>query len=1183
MRNRIFIFLSLVLALGLSGRSSLAQGVSQGQPEHPRRDVDTGQLVIERAPVSARLTAAWPSGTDAPQAATGLADWSKLTYQSYIGNWDVFSANGDGTQALRLTSSGVPDVTPRFNRGATRIAFASSEPGNYEIFAINPNGSGKMRVTSQAANDYNPAWSPDGSKLLFNSYRDGQSEIYVMNADGTNPVRLTYEPAYDGQPVWSPDGTKIAFLSDRSGSGQIWVMQANGHGPSQLTNWAYAESPAWSPDGTRLAFDADVDGDGWQELAVINADGSGAHAIGDSGTTADMWARSWSPDGRYVAFTAIYFVYYYGNWYWTAAYSLALDTTTGNVTALGGSDTDWYPDWQTTDVLPPTSSMMALPAVSASPIGVSWSGGDAGPSGILGYDVQVKDGAGAWTPWLTRTAQTAGSYSGVGGHTYAFRVRAVDNANNLQAWSVDAQASTTVEALPPVSAINPLPEYQRGELPVSWSGSDLGGSGIKSYDVQYRDGITGTWTSWQAGTTLTTANFNGTAGHTYSFRVRATDRAQNLGDWSNALDNVTYYAWQLVGQVRDTRGYRVVDAQITLSPTALNTITSTAAGYLGYGALTGGKSVEIAQPGYGLLPPMHLNVSADRKLDHFLKPQDNVIANGDFETDFSGWKTGGLQPPLLTTTIKHTGEQAALLGHPFDWTVPTSVGESSSSADTYDMATDPFGNLHVVWKTYGYGGDVIYVTRSKFGVWSTPVLLEPNANWEWQGPAVAADALGHVYAAWGSLAYATREPDGTWSGPASIAGGCCFGPQLQVDQQNTLHAMWDDSGSVYHASKPLGQDWTVPEVVGGGIDARFKVGSDGSLHAVWAGGGVAYATKPVGAAWSSPVNLSNSLEGIPDIAVDGQNLPHVVWIGSGGNVMYTHETVNGLWSSPVGIAISAQFPVGSPAIAVIGPATIGVALYADGALKFTESTDDLPWQETQTLGPAAWGTAHIELDDQGLPQVAWQASSGIVQSGPAPVPLAGDSWLTQTLSVPGDMHQPTLSFLYRLSGALPNSTWLELSIDSETTTLSMTLASNTADWAQKWIDMQPWAGQPITLSFRVHQTLGLPGAWAYIDDVTLGSWLTPDPQTIEPVHLTTPASQVITITGDNFFATPQVRLNDVPLADVTWVNTTTLTATVPLLPFGRYDLIVTNPGGQASGLPRALLVGYEVMLPIVRK
>jgi hypothetical protein len=27
----------------------------------------------------------------------------------------------------------------------------------------------------------------------------------------------------------------------------------------------------------------------------------------------------------------------------------------------------------------------------------------------------------------------------------------------------------------------------------------------------------------------------------------------------------------------------------------------------------------------------------------------------------------------------------------------------------------------------------------------------------------------------------------------------------------------------------------------------------------------------------------------------------------------------------------------------------------------------------------------------------------------------------------------------------------------------------------------------------------------------------------------------------------------------------------------------TNPGGQASGLSRALLIGYEVLLPIVRR
>ena len=34
---------------------------------------------------------------------------------------------------------------------------------------------------------------------------------------------------------------------------------------------------------------------------------------------------------------------------------------------------------------------------------------------------------------------------------------------------------------------------------------------------------------------------------------------------------------------------------------------------------------------------------------------------------------------------------------------------------------------------------------------------------------------------------------------------------------------------------------------------------------------------------------------------------------------------------------------------------------------------------------------------------------------------------------------------------------------------------------------------------------------------------------------------------------------------------------------GHYDVIVINPGGQASGLSKALLIGHEVYLPLVRK
>jgi len=70
-------------------------------------------------------------------------------------------------------------------------------------------------------------------------------------------------------------------------------------------------------------------------------------------------------------------------------------------------------------------------------------------------------------------------------------------------------------------------------FPVSWSGSD-NASGIRAYDVQYRDGITGTWLFWRTNITATVATFNGQDGHTYYFRARARDNANNEGTFAEA-------------------------------------------------------------------------------------------------------------------------------------------------------------------------------------------------------------------------------------------------------------------------------------------------------------------------------------------------------------------------------------------------------------------------------------------------------------------------------------------------------------------------------------------------------------------------------------------------------------------------------------------------------------------------
>ncbi len=104
------------------------------------------------------------------------------------------------------------------------------------------------------------------------------------------------------------------------------------------------------------------------------------------------------------------------------------------------------------DLTKPTSSMTALPATSPTGISLAWSGSDA-LSGVADYDLQVQAGNGAWTDVLTNTLATSTTYNGVGGTTYAFRVRAKDVAGNIEDWPADADTTTLVDTDAPTGTL----------------------------------------------------------------------------------------------------------------------------------------------------------------------------------------------------------------------------------------------------------------------------------------------------------------------------------------------------------------------------------------------------------------------------------------------------------------------------------------------------------------------------------------------------------------------------------------------------------------------------------------------------------------------------------------------------------------------------------------------------------
>jgi dipeptidyl aminopeptidase/acylaminoacyl peptidase len=192
--------------------------------------------------------------------------------------------------------------------------------------------------------------SPDGRRVVFTVQRvDRKTEkkhanLWVVLADGSEvPRQFTFGDHGDTHPRWSPDGREIAFLSNRGNDekpAQIYLIPSDGGEARPLTSLEGSiDDLAWSPDGQRIACrvrktDAEVlerekdeqkkklgvvvrhydrlfyklDGSGYlpQErwhIWTVDARTGEAKQLTDH-RIFDEQMPSWSPDGRWLAFTS---------------------------------------------------------------------------------------------------------------------------------------------------------------------------------------------------------------------------------------------------------------------------------------------------------------------------------------------------------------------------------------------------------------------------------------------------------------------------------------------------------------------------------------------------------------------------------------------------------------------------------------------------------------------------------------------------------------------------------------------------------------------------------------------------------------------------------------------------------------------------------------------------------------
>ncbi len=92
-----------------------------------------------------------------------------------------------------------------------------------------------------------------------------------------------------------------------------------------------------------------------------------------------------------------------------------------------------------------------------------------------------------------------------------------------------------VDSVAPVAYISNLLEVSKESFTVGWSGEDnIGGVGVAFYDVQYTYNLEAEWVDWMIETKDRQSTFSAEQGDTIYFRVRATDLAGNVGEYSNS-------------------------------------------------------------------------------------------------------------------------------------------------------------------------------------------------------------------------------------------------------------------------------------------------------------------------------------------------------------------------------------------------------------------------------------------------------------------------------------------------------------------------------------------------------------------------------------------------------------------------------------------------------------------------
>ena len=223
---------------------------------------------------------------------------------------NLFVWRGDTKTVTQLTHHDDFDI---MNASAGPDAIVYEQAGYIHLFDIKEGRSHQLnidvkgdlpwaRAQFKTPSIQNAALSPTGAHVAFEAH----GKILVGAVDKPDYRNLTQKSsAHDRSPTWSPDGSQLAWLSDETGEYQLLIGQATGFAKPRvvaLPSSAFYSALEWSPDGKSIRLEDNRLNLWTLSVATGKFTKVATDLYDDSGR--DFHAV-WSPDSRWIAYTAI--------------------------------------------------------------------------------------------------------------------------------------------------------------------------------------------------------------------------------------------------------------------------------------------------------------------------------------------------------------------------------------------------------------------------------------------------------------------------------------------------------------------------------------------------------------------------------------------------------------------------------------------------------------------------------------------------------------------------------------------------------------------------------------------------------------------------------------------------------------------------------------------------------------